>query len=161
MQQSERNRSTGSVAILAEMLDAMQKYLRAGLEALSSQGLQTSSRLAPRLENLTEQVSTAASAMTEWWQEAGSTLVREVRENVVRQVEAIGFATKKDVETLRSRLDRLEAKATSPTRRVGGGAASTRSTSAPRPSARRGKTTPSSSSSQTSPRRGRGAPGPA
>ncbi len=147
------------------MLDAMQKYVRASLDALSSQGLQTSSRLVPRLENLTQQVSTAASALTDWWQEAGGTLAREVRDNVLKQVEGIGFATKKDVETLRARLDRLEAKATSPTRNAGaratsGRAPSARATSAPRPPASRAKTAPSSSS-QASPRRGRETPGPA
>ncbi len=138
----------------------MQRYVRAGLDALSSQGVQTSSRLVPRLENLTQQVSTAATAVTEWWQEAGSTLVREVRENVVKQVEAVGFATKKDVETLRARLDRLEAKATSPTRSGASATRSARATSAPRPSASRARTTPNSSS-QRSPRRRRETPGPA
>ena len=147
------------------MLDAIQKYVRAGLDALSSQGLQTSSRLVPRVENLTEQVTTAASALTEWWQEAGSTLVREVRDNVVKQVEAIGFATKKDVETLRARLDRLEARATSPTRTARVGTQSTRgatprATTAPRPSPSRARSTPSASG-RTSPRRGREAPGQA
>ncbi len=140
------------------MLDAMQKYVRAGLDALSSQGFQTSSRLVPRLENLSQQVSTAASALTEWWQEAGSTLVREVRENVVKQVEAIGVATKKDVETLRARLDRLEARETSPTRTGGARARPTQATTAPRPSPSRSRSTPSASG-RTSPRRGREAPG--
>jgi hypothetical protein len=136
----------------------MQKYVRAGLDALSSQGIQTSSRLAPRLENLTQQLSTAASALTDWWQEAGSTLAREVRQNVLRQVEGIGFATKKDVETLRARLDRLEARATNPTRAGRAESPSTRATSAPRPSPSRARSTPSSSG-RTPPRRGREAPG--
>ncbi|HEX2068821.1 MAG TPA: hypothetical protein VHH54_01270 [Actinomycetota bacterium] len=141
------------------MLDAMQKYVRAGLEALSSQGAQTSSRLVPRLENLTQQLGTAASALTEWWQEAGSTLVREVRQNVVKQVESIGVATKKDVETLRARLDRLEAKATSPARATSAGSPRSRATSAPRTSPSRSRSTPGSSGRTPSPRRGREAPG--
>jgi hypothetical protein len=141
------------------MLDAMQKYVRAGLEALSSQGAQTSSRLVPRLENLTQQLGTAASALTEWWQEAGSTLVREVRQNVVKQVESIGVATKKDVETLRARLDRLEAKATSPARTASAGSPRSRATSAPRTSPSRSRSTPGSSGRTPSPRRGREAPG--
>ncbi len=139
------------------MLDAMQKYVRAGLDALSSQGAQTSSRL----ENLTQQVGTAASALTEWWQEAGSTLVREVRQNVVKQIESIGVATKKDVETLRARLDRLEAKATSPARTTAAASPSRRATSAPRTSPSRSRSAPGSSGRTPSPRRGREAPGPA
>jgi hypothetical protein len=143
------------------MLDAMQKYVRAGLDALSSQGAQTSSRLVPRLENLTQQLGTAASALTEWWQEAGSTLVREVRQNVVKQVESIGVATKKDVETLRARLDRLEAKATSPARTAGSASPPQRATSAPRTSPSRSRSTPGSSGRTPSSRRGREVPGPA
>ena len=142
------------------MLDAMQKYVRAGLDALSSQGVQTSSRLVPRLENLGQQMSSAASALTDWWQEAGSTLVREARENVLKQVEAIGFATKKDVETLRARLDRLEARGTSPTRTGGVRAQRKEATTAPRPSASRSRSTPSASG-RGSQRRGREAPGQA
>lgn len=139
----------------------MQKYVRAGLDALSSQGTQTSSRLVPRLENLTQQLGTAASALTEWWQEAGSTLVREVRQNVVKQIESIGVATKKDVETLRARLDRLEAKATSPARTASASSPSQRATSAPRTSPSRSRSTRGSSGRTPSPRRGREAPGPA
>ena len=148
-----------SVAILAEMLDAMQKYVRAGLDALSSQGVQASSRLSPRIDNVTDQLSSVASALTDWWQEAGGTLVREVRDNVVKQVEAFGLATKKDVETLRARLDRLEARATSPTRVAGGGTSTSRATTAVRPSPSRSRSPRSASGRTPSPRRGREAPG--
>jgi poly(hydroxyalkanoate) granule associated protein phasin len=144
------------------MLDAMQKYVRAGLDALSSQRLPNSSRKA-RLDNVSEQVTSVTSAVSDWWQEAGSSLVREIKQNVVRQMEAVGFATKKDVETLRARLDRLEARGTTPPRTGRPGRATSRSAASGEASTtgrtksaagRSARTTPS-----PTPKRGRETPG--
>jgi hypothetical protein len=145
------------------MLDAMQKYVRAGLDALSSQRVPKSSRMVPRLDNVTEQITSVTSAVSDWWQEAGSSLVREIKQNVVRQIEAIGFATKKDVETLRARLDRLEARGTSaPQRGRPGRTASRSAASGETPSAGRTKSVASRSARttpSTTPKRGRETPG--
>ena len=144
------------------MFDAMQRYFRAGLDALSSQRLPDASNLVPRLDTVTEQLSSVTSALNDWWQEAGGTIVREVKDSVVRQVESFGFATKKDVETLRARLDRLEARGTTPTRSSTTSPARSsttgrqRSATAARPAAKPGATTAPSPGST---RRGRETPG--
>jgi hypothetical protein len=94
------------------MLDDMKKYVRAGLEALSSPGAEEAAGvIATRASVLAEQLSSFASGFREWSAEARASLLQEVKDLVARQIETMGLATKQDVETLRRRIDRLEGRA--------------------------------------------------
>jgi len=98
----------------ARMLDDVRKYVRLGLEALSSQAAQSSEEVGDAVRSRTEavaaQLSTLAAGFLEWSAEARASLVQEIKDLVSRQVEEMGVATKKDLETLRARLDRLEGR---------------------------------------------------
>jgi hypothetical protein len=88
----------------------MKKYVRAGLEALSSQGTEDAAgAFMARAGGLAEQLNALASGFLEWSAEARASLLQELRDLISRQVESMGLATKKDVEALRRRVDRLEA----------------------------------------------------
>jgi BMFP domain-containing protein YqiC len=95
------------------MLGDMRKYVRLGLEALSSQGSEdVTGAMRSRAQGVAEQISALAAGFVEWSAEARASLLQELRDVVARQVEDMGVATKKDLDDLRARLDRLEAKGT-------------------------------------------------
>jgi len=95
------------------MLGDMLKYVRLGLEALSSQGSEdVTGAMRSRAQGVAEQISALAAGFVEWSAEARASLLQELRDVVARQVEDMGVATKKDLDDLRARLDRLEAKGT-------------------------------------------------
>jgi hypothetical protein len=103
------------------MLEDMRKYVRAGLEALSSQGAEDAAGvIMSRAGAVAEQLTSFASGFLEWSAEARASLLQEVRDMITRQVESMGLASKDDVETLRRRIDRLEARP-----RRGGGTSAT------------------------------------
>ena len=92
------------------MIEDVRKYVRAGIEALAPQGTEDlAATLLGRAQTAAEQLSSFASGFLEWSAEARASLLREVRDLVARQVQDMGLATKDDVETLRRRIDRLEA----------------------------------------------------
>jgi hypothetical protein len=94
------------------MLDDMKRYVKAGLEALAPQAAdEVGGALLARAQEFAAQMSTLAGAFVQWSAEARASILHEVRDLVARQVEEMGVATKHDVETLRKRLDRLEARA--------------------------------------------------
>jgi BMFP domain-containing protein YqiC len=98
---------------LAHMLGDMRKYVRLGLEALSSQGSEdVTGAMRSRAQGVAEQISALAAGFVEWSAEARASLLQELRDVVARQVEDMGVATEKDLDDLRARLDRLEAKGT-------------------------------------------------
>ena len=105
------------VAILCPMLDEVRRYVRGGVQAFASAGPDD---LFERVQGLAARAASFATMMAQWWTEARDSLLREVRDVAVRQVEEMGLATKQDVETLRRRLDRLEAE-TRPARSGGSG----------------------------------------
>jgi BMFP domain-containing protein YqiC len=95
------------------MLDDMKRYVKAGLEALAPQGAdEVGGALLARAQEFAAQMSTLAGAFVQWSAEARASILHEVRDLVARQIEEMGVATKHDVDTLRKRLDRLEARAT-------------------------------------------------
>jgi hypothetical protein len=92
------------------VLEDMKKYVRAGLEALSSPGAEDAAgAFMDKAGGLADQFSAFASGFLEWSAEARASLLQELKDMITRQVESMGLATKDDVETLRRRLDRLEA----------------------------------------------------
>jgi hypothetical protein len=147
----------GLGGILGPMLDDMRKYVRAGLDALASSGSDDlAATLKSRAESFADQMSSLAAGFLEWSGEARASLVREVKELVAAQVKEMGLASRREVEALRKRVERLEGAG-----RAKAGATRTRSASsasAPAP-AKRAKspiksTRPRASSS--SPRRAAG-----
>jgi len=91
------------------MLEDMRKYVRAGLEALSSQGADDAAgAIMSRASVLAEQLSAFASGFLEWSAEARASLMQELKDMITRQVETMGLATKEDLDALRHRIDRLE-----------------------------------------------------
>jgi hypothetical protein len=92
-----------------EMIEDMRKYLRAGLEALSSQGAEDAAGvIMSRASGLADQLNAFASGFLEWSAEARASLMQELKDMITRQVESMGLATKEDLEALRHRIDRLE-----------------------------------------------------
>ena len=92
------------------MIEDVRKYVRAGIEALAPQGTEDlAATLLGRAQTAAEQLSSFASGFLEWSAEARASLLKEVRDLVARQIQEMGLATKADVETLRRRIDRLEA----------------------------------------------------
>jgi hypothetical protein len=93
------------------MIDDMRKYVRIGLEALSAQGPEdVAGAVRSRAQVVAEQLSTLAAGFLEWSAEARASLLQELKDLVARQVEEMGVARKKDLDGLRSRLQRLEAR---------------------------------------------------
>lgn len=93
----------------ASVLEDVRKYMRLGLEALSSQGSDDAgAALRSRAQVVAEQLSSLAAGFLEWSGEAKSSLLVEIRDLVARQVQEMGVATKKDLESLQARLERLE-----------------------------------------------------
>jgi hypothetical protein len=95
------------------MLEDVRKYMRLGLEALASQGSNESGgdRRA-RAQVAAEQLSAFAASFLDWSAEARTSLVKEIKELVARQVLEMGLATKKDLQSLQRRIDRLEGRLT-------------------------------------------------
>jgi hypothetical protein len=92
------------------MLEDMRKYVRAGIEVLSSQGTdERAGAFLSRAQAFAEQLSSLAAGFREWSAEARASLLAEVKQIVASQVKDMGLATKEDLEALRARVDRLEA----------------------------------------------------
>jgi hypothetical protein len=93
------------------MLDNVRSYVRSRLEGLGGQGSEdVAASLMTRAQEATEQLSALAAGFLQWSAEARKSIVQEVRELVARQIEEMGLATKRDVEALRARLDRIEGR---------------------------------------------------
>jgi polyhydroxyalkanoate synthesis regulator phasin len=91
------------------MIEDMRKYVRAGLEALSSQGAEDAAGvIMSRATMLADQLNAFASGFLEWSAEARASLMQELKDMITRQVESMGLATKEDLEALGRRIDRLE-----------------------------------------------------
>jgi hypothetical protein len=138
------------------MLEDFAAYVRAGLEALSAQGAEDAAgSIISKASSLAEQFTSFAAGFAEWSGEARATLLQEIRDLVARQIDAMGVATKDEVDALRARLDRLEAsfRSATPGGRTSaprGRASSARATPSRRVSSGSGRTTAAKRSSGTS-----------
>jgi polyhydroxyalkanoate synthesis regulator phasin len=144
------------------MLEDVGKYVRLGLEALSSQASQSSEGVSDAVKSGAEavatQLSTLAAGFLEWSAEARASLVQEIKDLVIRQVQEMGVATKKDLETLRARLDRLEGRLTAGGRPAGSATKASQSGRAGKSGAPRRAAAPrttAASGKRTDPGRGR------
>jgi hypothetical protein len=103
--------------ILSPMLDDMRKAVRAGLDALGGgRSDQVAAALIERAQSVAEQISGLAAGFLEWSSEARASLRTEVKELVARQVREMGLATKREVDALRRRIERLEGAGGAPSR---------------------------------------------
>jgi polyhydroxyalkanoate synthesis regulator phasin len=118
------------------MLDTVRRYVEAGMGALSSKRAEDLAKvLVKRGEARKEQVAKVARDLAEWSKKSRDRMAEVVQREVKKQVEALGLATKSDLESLKRRVKSLESKAgaspkTSSSRKGAGssrkGAASTR-----------------------------------
>ena len=89
----------------------MRKYFRDRMEALAPQGAEDlTATFITMAQAAAEHVSGLAAGLMERSAEARAALVREVKDLIAAQIEEMGLATKKEMATLRARVDRLEAK---------------------------------------------------
>lgn len=119
------------------MLEDMRKYVRAGLEALSSQGAEDAAGvIMSRASVLADQLNAFASGFLEWSAEARASLMQELKDVITRQVETMGLASKQDLEALERRVERLEGRSGRAATKGSGTARSTaRKAPAPKPAA--------------------------
>jgi hypothetical protein len=118
-----------------DMLGDMRKYVKDRIDAISPQGAEDlAATFMTMASAAAEHLSGLATGLMERSAEARAALLREIKELIAAQIEEMGVATKKDVATLRARLDRLEAKGASSPRKAapkaksGGGARTARRT---------------------------------
>lgn len=87
--------------------------------ALSSKRAEELARsLVKRGEEGKDQATKIARDLAEWSKKNGARLTRVVQREVKKQVGALGFATKSEVESLRKRVRSLEAKTKTATKRA-------------------------------------------
>ena len=91
------------------MLDDVRGLVRAGMQALAAQGPdEVAATLIAAAQAAAEQFSSLAAGLLERSAEARSTLAREVRDLVDRQVQELGLLTRQDLKPVLARLDALE-----------------------------------------------------
>jgi hypothetical protein len=93
------------------MLDDMRTYIKDRIEALSPQGAEDlAATFITMAQAAAEHLSGLATGLMERSAEARAALAREVKDLIAAQIGEMGLATKKELATLRARVDRLEAK---------------------------------------------------
>lgn len=112
---------------LPTMLDDVMSYVRSRIgQATTKRSVEdVATGVAARAQDVAEQVSAVAAGFLQWSAEARRSLLQEVRELVTRQIEDMGLATKRDIEDVKRRIERLEDRLPRPAR---GGARTTRRT---------------------------------
>jgi polyhydroxyalkanoate synthesis regulator phasin len=93
------------------MLDTVRKYVEAGMGALSK-------GLVKGGEAGKEQVTRIARDLAEWSKKNRDRWAGVVQREVKKQVGALGFATKGEIEALRKRVRSLEGKTRTATKRA-------------------------------------------
>jgi hypothetical protein len=97
------------VAILASMLDDVRSYVRAGIDAMASQGTEgIPAAVAGRAQALAEQLAAFATGFFEWSGEARASLLTELKLLIEGQIQEMGVASSEEVDALRARVARLE-----------------------------------------------------
>ena len=101
------------------MLDTVRKYVEAGMGALSSKRAEDLAKsLVKRGEAGKEQATKIARDLAEWSRKSRDRLTIVVQREVKKQVGALGFATKSEMESLRKRVRSLENKTKTTTKRA-------------------------------------------
>lgn len=101
------------------MLDTVRRYVEAGMGALSSKRAEDLAKgLVKRGEAGKEQATKIARDLAEWSKKSRDRLTIVVQREVKKQVGALGFATKAEMEALRKRVRSLESKTKTTTTRA-------------------------------------------
>jgi polyhydroxyalkanoate synthesis regulator phasin len=101
------------------MLDTVRKYVEAGMGALSSKRAEELAKgLVKGGEAGKEQVTKIARDLAEWSKKSRDRWTGVVQREVKKQVGALGFATKSEIEALRKRVRSLEGKTKTTTKRA-------------------------------------------
>ena len=101
------------------MLDTVRKFVEAGMGALSSKRAEELAKsLVKRGEEGKEQATKIARDLLDWSRKNRDRLTGVVQREVKKQVGALGFATKGEIESLRKRVRTLEGKTKTATKRA-------------------------------------------
>lgn len=101
------------------VLDTVRKFVEAGMGTLSSKRAEELAKsLVRRGEAGKEQAARIVRDLTEWSRRNRDRLARVVQREVKKQVGALGFATKGEIESLRKRVRTLEGKGKTATKRA-------------------------------------------
>jgi polyhydroxyalkanoate synthesis regulator phasin len=91
------------------VLDDVKTFLRAGLDSLSPGATdRVPEAVLAKAHVVAEQMSSLFGGLLEWSSEARASLRQEVKDAVNRQVGDLGVATKREVDSLRARIEELE-----------------------------------------------------
>jgi hypothetical protein len=91
------------------MLDDVRSYVRAGIDAMTSQGTEgIPAAVAGRAQALAEQFAALAAGFIEWSGEARASLLTELKLLISGQIQEMGVASAEEVEQLRARVASLE-----------------------------------------------------
>jgi polyhydroxyalkanoate synthesis regulator phasin len=103
------------------VLDTVRKIVEAGMGAISSKRAEELAKsLVKRGEAGKEQAAKIARDLADWSRKNRDRLAGVVQREVKKQVGAMGFATKGEIESLRKRVKSLEGKARTTTKRASG-----------------------------------------
>lgn len=92
------------------MLDTVRRYVEAGREALTPRKAEEMARaLSKEGQARRDQVSSVARDLVEWSRKNSERLLATIRTEVKRQLAKTGVATKDDIESLKQRIRKLEA----------------------------------------------------
>jgi polyhydroxyalkanoate synthesis regulator phasin len=91
------------------VLDDVKTFLKAGLDSLSPGATDRGPEaVLAKAHVVAEQMSSLFGGLLEWSSEARASLRQEVKDAVNRQVGDLGVATKREVDSLRARIEELE-----------------------------------------------------
>jgi polyhydroxyalkanoate synthesis regulator phasin len=101
------------------VLDTVRKFVEAGMGALTSKRAEELAKsMVKRGEAGREQAAQIARDLAEWSRKSRDRLTVVVQREVKKQVAALGFATKSEMESLRKRVRTLEGKSRTTTKRA-------------------------------------------
>ena len=101
------------------MLDTVRKFVEAGMGAISSKRAEELAKsIVKRGEAGAEQATKIAQDLLDWSRKNRDRLAGVVQREVKKQVGALGFATKSEIESLRKRVRTLEGKTKTTTKRA-------------------------------------------
>ena len=91
------------------MLDTVRRYVEAGREALTPKKAEELARaLAKQGQARADQVQQLAKELAEWSKKNSDRLATTIRREVKKQFDKAGVATKDDVESLKTRIRKIE-----------------------------------------------------
>ena len=109
-----QGRETGAIMArrrcyaLREMIEDIRKKVESGISSMPKKPDEVGAAVFEKAKELGEQVAGFATGFLEWSSTARERLQEDVTDLVYRVVGEMGLASKKDVEALAERVDRLE-----------------------------------------------------